>query len=156
MNCDHCEFRVGCHIRKAHEDGTATFSCGMDFGSGNAETVWHRGRYVNGGFVLEYDEREEPSYRQHLEWFEEDFRKQLLEVYATSIKKTEAAILEWVRCNPICYTNPCGALLDGIHGVTLPATFPKPDVVTAERYDVVELFLQFPLGLPIELKGITV
>ena len=37
MNCDHCEFRVGCHIRKSHEDGTATFSCGMDFGSGNAK-----------------------------------------------------------------------------------------------------------------------
>lgn len=156
MNCDHCEFSVGCNIRNAHEDGNAVFTCGMDFGSGNGETVVHRGRYVNGGFVLEYDECEDPSYRQHLEWFEEDFRKQLLEVYSKSIKKTEAAILDWIRCNPICYKNPCGALLDGIYGVTLPATFPKPDVVTAERYDVVELFLQFPLGIQTELKGIAV
>lgn len=31
MNCDYCEDRVGCSLRKKHDDGTAAFSCDIDF-----------------------------------------------------------------------------------------------------------------------------
>lgn len=126
---------------------------GMDFGSDKSETMVCEGR--DGKYVVRYDLPVDPLMRSCREWFDEEFKRQLSEFFAKRVKKVEADIFAWIEINPICYTNPCRALLDGIYGVTTPAIFPR-DNVQAERYDVTEFFLQFPRGLPTELKGIAV
>ena len=40
------EDRVGCSLRKKHDDGTAAFSCGIDFGRDKSETVICESRKV--------------------------------------------------------------------------------------------------------------
>lgn len=154
MDCNRCEFFQGCSIRKAHDDGTAVFTCGLDFGRGKAETVVHEHR-GNGKLVVRYDLPFDKERRTYREWFDEEFKRQLSEFFVKRVKKVEADILAWIEINPICYMNPCRALLDGIYGVTTPAIFPS-DNVQVERYDVTKFFLQFPRGLPTELKGIAI
>lgn len=153
MNCDHCEFRHGCSIRKAHDDGTAVFSCGIDFGRDKSETVIHESR--RGKLVVRYDLPDDPHQRPLLNWFDEQFHKRLEEFFAKRVKKVEADIFAWIKRNPICYMNPCRAILGGICGVITPAIYPHGNVL-AERYDVSEFFIQFPKALPTELKGIAV
>ena len=153
MNCDHCEFRHGCSIRKAHDDGTSVFSCGIDFGRDKSETVIYESR--KGRLVARYSLPDDPHLRSYRDWFDKEFNKRLSKFFAKRVKEIEADIFAWIKRNPICYMNPCRAILDGICGVTTPAMFPR-DNVLAERYDVSEFFIQFPLGLPIELKGIAV
>ena len=152
MSCEYCSLRHGCTIRQRYEDGTAVVQCGMDFGRDKSETVILE-RQGKGKFVVRYDLPVEPNAPSGLNLFDEDFKRMLSDFFAKRIKRVEAEIYKWIESNPICYTNPCDAILDGIYGVTTPATFPRPDV-QAERYDVSEFFIQFPLGLPVELKGI--
>ncbi len=126
---------------------------GMDFGSDKSETVVCEGR--DGKYVVRYDLPVDPLMRSCRDLFDDDFKKKLSEFCVKRIKKVEAEILAWITRTPICYRRPCDALLDGIYGLTTPATFPRGNVC-AERYEVTEFFLQFPLGLPVELKGIAV
>ena len=134
------------------DNGVKSLFVGVDLGRDKSETVVceFNGK---GRFVVEYPV--DPHLRSCLDWFDEEFKRQLSELFAKRVKKTEAEILAWIASNPICYMNPCEALLDGIYGVTTPATFPRGNIC-AERYEVTEFFLQFPLGLPVELKGIAV
>ena len=154
MNCDYCEDRVSCSLRKKLDDGTAAFSCGIDFGRDKSETplsTIYESR--KGRLVARYSLPDDPHLRSYRDWFDEEFNKRLSKFFAKRVKEIEADIFAWIKRNPICYMNPCRAILDGICGVTTPAMFPR-DNVLAERYDVSEFFIQFPLGLPIELKGI--
>ena len=126
---------------------------GMDFGRDKSETVICESR--RGKLVARYSLPDDPhlrSYRRDL--FDEEFNKKLSKFFANIVKEIEADIFAWIKRNPICYVNPCEAILDGICGVTTPAIYPRDNV--AERYDVSEFFIKFPLGLPIELKGIAV
>lgn len=156
MSCEHCSHRHGCTIRQRYEDGTAVVQCGMDFGRDKSETVILE-RQGKGKFVVRYDLPVEPYMPLGLESFSESFNrqfnKQMSDFLTKEVKRVEAEIYKWIESNPICYTNPCDAILDGIYGVTMPAMLPRPDV-QAERYDVSAFFIQFPLGLPVELKGI--
>lgn len=152
MICDRCEFYHGCSIRKAHDDGTAVFSCGIDFGRDKSETVIYESR--KGRLVVRYSLPDDPHLRSYRDWFDEEFNKRLSKFFAKRVKEIEDDIFAWIKRNPICYMNPCRAILDGICSVTTPAIYPRDNV--AERYDVSEFFIQFPLGLPIELKGIAV
>lgn len=127
--------------------------CGIDFANGKAETVFYESR--NGRIVARCVLPDDPQMRSCLEWFDERLYKRLDEFLAKRVKEIEADIFAWIKRNPICYVNPCEAILDGICGVITPAMFPHGNVL-AERYDVSEFFIQFPLGLPIELKGIAV
>jgi hypothetical protein len=52
MNCEYCEERVGCSLRKKHDDGTAAFSCGIDLGRDKSKTVICETR--NSRLVAEY------------------------------------------------------------------------------------------------------
>lgn len=151
MNCDYCEDRVSCSLRKKLDDGTAAFSCGVDLGRDKPKTVIHETR--NGRFVVEYVLPDDPHLRSYRDWFDEELNKRLSKFFAKRVKKTEAALFAWIKRNPLCYMNPCMAILDGICGVTTPAIYPRENVL-AERYDVSEFFIQFPRALPIELKGI--
>lgn len=151
MNCDYCEDRIGCSLRKKHEDGTAAFSCGIDFGRNKSETVIYESR--KGRLVAKYSLPDDPHLRSYREWFDEEFNKRLSKFFAKRAKKIEVEIFAWIKRNPICYRDPCKAILDGICGVTMPAIYPRDNV--AERYDVSEFFLRFPRALPTELKGIS-
>ena len=153
MNCDYCEDRVGCSLRKKLDDGTAVFSCGIDFGRDKSETVVYESR--KGRLVTRYSLPDNPQMRSYRDWFDEQFHKRLEEFFAKRVKEVEADIFAWIKRNPICYMDPCRAILDGICGVITPAMFPR-DNALAERYDVSEFFIKFPRALPIELKGIAV
>lgn len=153
MNCDYCEDRVGCSLRKKHDDGTAAFSCGLDFGRDKSETVVCKTR--NGRFVAEYVLPDDPHLRSYCDWFDEEFNKRLSKFFAKRVKEIETDIFAWIKRNPICYMDPCRAIFDGIRGVTTPAIYPH-DNLLVERYDVSEFFIQFPIALPTELKGIAV
>lgn len=155
MNRDHCESRHGCSIRKSHDDGTAVFSCGIDFGRDKSETVIVTYESRRGKIVAKYDLPDDPHLRPLPNWFDEQFHKRLDKFLAKRVKETEAKIFAWIKSNPICYMNPCRAILDGVCGVITPAIYPHGNVL-AERYDVSEFFIQFPLALPTELKGIAV
>lgn len=126
---------------------------GMDFGEDKSATVIYESR--RGKIVARYDLPDDPHLRPLLNWFDEQFRKRLEKFLAKQMKEVEADIFAWIKHNPICYTNPCRAILDGICGVMTPAIYPHGNAL-AERYDVAEFFLQFPRALPIELKGIAV
>lgn len=126
---------------------------GMDFGRDKSETVIYESR--KGRIVARYDLPDDPQMRSYREWFDEQFHKQLDEFFAKRVKEVESDVLAWIERNPICYMNPCRAILDGICGVTTPAIYPHGNVL-AERYDVSEFFIKFPRGLPTELKGIAV
>lgn len=125
----------------------------MDFGRDKSETVIYESR--KGRLVARYSLPDDPQMRSYREWFDEQFHKRLEEFFAKRVKEVEADILAWIKSNPICYMNPCRAILDGICGVITPAICPHGGVLT-ERYDVSESFLRFPRALPIELKGIAV
>lgn len=152
MNCDYCEDRVGCSLRKKLDDGTAAFSCGIDLGRGKSETVIYESR--RGRLVARYSMSDDPHLRSYRNWFDEEFNKRLSKFFAKRVKEIEADIFVGIKRNPICYMNPCRAILDGICGVSMPAIYPRDNV--AERYDVSEFFLRFPRALPTELKGIAV
>lgn len=152
MNCDYCEERIGCSLRKKLEDGTAAFSCGIDFGRDKSETVIYESR--KGRLVARYSLPDDPHLRSYRDWFDEEFNKRLSKFFAKRVKKGAAALFAWIKRNPICYMDPCKAILDGICGVITPAIYPRDNV--AERYDVSEFFIQFPIALPTELKGIAV
>ena len=154
MNCDHCESRHGCSIRKAHDDGTAAFSCGIDFGRDKPETVIHESR-GKGKLAVRYELIDDSRLLSCRDWFDEEMKKRLSKFFTKRVKETEAKIFAWIKRNPICYVNPCEAILGGICGVITPAIYPHGNVL-AERYDVSEFFLRFPRALPIELKGIAV
>ena len=134
-------------------DGITAPLCGIDFGRDKSTTTVCETR--NGRLVARYDLPDDPQMRSYRDWFDEQFRKRLDEFFAKRVKEVEADVLAWIKRNPICYMNPCRAILDGICGVITPAMFPR-DNVLAERYDVSEFFIQFPLGLSVELKGIAV
>ena len=104
--------------------------------------------------MARYSLPDDPHLRSYRDWFDEEFNKRLSKFFAKRVKEIEADIFAWIKRNPICYMNPCEAILDGICGVITPAIYPRDNV--AERYDVSEFFIQFPLGLPIELKGVAV
>jgi hypothetical protein len=152
MNCDYCEDRIGCSLRKKLDDGTAAFSCGIDFGRDKSETVIYESR--KGRLVARYSLPDDPHLRSYRDCFDEEFSKRLSKLFAKRVKEIEADIFAWINRNPICYMNPCKAILDGICGVTTPAIYPRDNV--AERYDVSEFFIQFPIALPTKLKGIAV
>lgn len=126
---------------------------GMDFGSDKSETVVCEGR--DGKYVVRYDLPVDPHLRSYRDWFNEEFNKRLSKFFTKRVKETEAKIFAWIKSNPICYVNPCEAILDGICGVITPAIYPHGNAL-AERHDVSEFFLRFPRALPIELKGIAV
>lgn len=126
---------------------------GIDFAHGKVETVFYESR--KGRIVARYDLPDDPQMRSLRNWFDEQLYKRLDEFLAKRVKEIEAEIFAWIKRNPICYMNPCRAILDGICGAITPAMFPR-DYVSAERYDVSEFFIKFPRGLPIELKGIAV
>lgn len=109
----------------------------------------------NGRLVARYDLPDDPQMRSLRDWFDERLYKRLDEFFAKRVKEIEADIFAWIKRNPICYMNPCRAILDGICGCITPAIYPHCNVL-AERYDVAEFFIQFPLGLPTELKGVAV
>jgi len=153
MNCDHCESRHGCSIRKAHDDGTAVFSCGIDFGRDKSETAILESR--RGKLAVRYELIDDSRLRSCRDWFDEEIKKRLSKFFAKRVKKVEADVLAWIKRNPLCYTNPCRAILDGICCATTPAIYPHGNVL-AERHDVSEFFLRFPRALPTELKGIAV
>ena len=136
-----------------HNDGTTTLWCGIDFGRDKSETVIYESR--KGRLVARYSLPDDPHLRSYRDWFDEEFNKRWSKFFAKRVKEIEADIFAWIKRNPICYMNPRRAILDGICGVATPAMFPC-DNVLAERYDVSEFFIQFPLCLPIELKGIAV
>lgn len=152
MNCDYCEDRIGCSLKKKLKDGTAAFSCGIDFGRDKSETVIYESRKDR--LVVRYSLPDDPHLRSYRDWFDEEFNKRLSKFFARRIKKVEVALFTWIKCNPTCYMNPCRAILDGICGVITPAIYPRDNV--AERYDVSEFFIQFPIALPTELKGVAV
>ncbi len=152
MNCDYCEERIGCSLRKELEDRTAAFSCGIDFGRDKSETVIYESR--KGRLVARYSLPDDPHLRSCRDWFDEEFNKRLSKFFAKRVKEIETDIFAWIKRNPICYMDPCKAILDGICGVITPAIYPRDNV--AERYDVPEFFIQFPIALPIQLKGIAV
>ena len=133
--------------------GTTAPWCGMDFGRDKSKTVVCETR--NGRLVARYDLPDDPHLRSYRDWFNEEFNKRLSKFFAKRVKKVETAIFAWIKHNPLCYMNPCEAILDGICGVITPAIYPR-DNILAERYDVSEFFIKFPRGLPIELKGIAV
>ena len=153
MNCDHCESRYGCSIRKSHDDGTAVFSCGIDFGRGKSETIIYESR--KGRLVARYSLPDDPHLRSYRDWFDEEFNKRLSKFFTKRVKETEAKIFAWIKSKPICYVNPCEAILDGICGVITPAIYPHGNVL-AEEYNVSNFFLRFPRALPTELKGVAV
>ena len=134
------------------DNGVKSLFVGVDLGHDKSETVVceFNGK---GRFVVEYPV--DPHLRSYRDWFDEQFHKRLDEFFAKRVKKIEAEILAWIASNPICYMNPCEALLDGIYGVITPAICPHGNVL-AERYDVSEFFIRFPRALPTELKGIAV
>ena len=132
--------------------GTTAPWCGMDFGRDKSKTAVCETR--NGRLVARYDLSDDPQMRLYRDWFNEEFNKRLSKFFAKRVKKVETVIFAWIKHNPICYMNPCRAILDGICGVTTPAIYPR-DNILAERYDVAEFFIKFPRGLPIELKGIS-
>lgn len=135
-----------------HNDGTTVPWCGIDFWHDKSETVIYESR--KGRLVARYSLPDDPHLRSYRDWFDEEFNKRLSKFFAKRVKEIEADIFAWIKRNPICYMNPCEAILDGICGVITPAIYPRDNV--AERYDVSEFFIQFPLGLPIELKGVAV
>lgn len=126
---------------------------GMDFGNGKSETVIYESR--RGKIVARYDLPDDPNMRSHRDWFNERLRKRLEEFFSKRVKEVEVEVLAWIKSNPICYVNPCEAILDGICCVITPAIYPHGNALV-ERYDVAEFFLQFPRALPTELKGIAV
>ena len=126
---------------------------GMDFGRGKSETVIHESR--RGKIVVRYDLPDDSRLRSCRDWFDEEMKKRLSKFFTKRVKETEAKIFAWIKRNPICYMNPCEALLDGICGVITPAIYPRGNVC-AERYEVTEFFLRFPRAMPTELKGTTV
>ena len=127
---------------------------GIDFGDGKSKTVIYES-CGKGRFKVRYDLPDDPNMRSYRDWFDEQFRKRLKEFFAKRVKEAEADILAWIKSNPICYMNPCKAILDGICGVITPAIYPHGNAL-AERYDVAEFFIQFPRALPTELKGVAV
>lgn len=135
-----------------HNDGTTVLWCCIDFGRDKSETVIYESR--KGRLVARYSLPDDPHLRSYRDWLDEEFDKRLSKFFAKRVKEIEADIFAWIKRNPICYMNPCEAILDGICGVITPAIYPRDNV--AERYDVSEFFIQFPLGLPIELKGVAV
>ena len=153
MNCDYCENRIGCLLRKKHDDGTAAFSCGIDLGRDKSKTVICE--TSNGRLVAEYVLPDDPHLRSGRDWFDEEFNKRLLKSFDKRVKEIEAGIFAWIKLNPICYMNPCRAILDGICGAITPAMFPLNNIF-AERHNVSEFFIKFPRGLPIELRGVAV
>lgn len=126
---------------------------GMDFGRDKSETVIYESR--KGRIVARYDLPDDPHLRPLLNWFDERLYKRLDEFFAKRAKEIEADIFAWIKRNPICYMNPCRAILDGICGVITPAIYTHGNVL-AERHDVSEFFLRFPRALPTELKGVAV
>lgn len=136
-----------------HNDGTTVLWCGIDFGRDKSETVIYGSR--KGRLVARYSLPDDLHLRSYRDWFDEEFNKRLSKFFAKRVKEIEADIFAWIKRNLICYMNPCRAILDGICGVTTPAIYPR-DNALVERYDVSEFFIQFPLGLPIELKGVAV
>lgn len=133
--------------------GTTASWCGMDFGRDKSKTVVYETR--NGKLVARYSLPDDPHLRSYRDWFNEEFNKRLSKFFAKRVKKVETAIFAWIKRNPICYMNPCRAILDGSCGVITPAIYPR-DNILAERYDVSEFFIKFPRGLPIEMKGVAV
>lgn len=133
--------------------GTTAPWYGMDFGRDKSETVICESR--KGRLVAKYNLPDDPQMRLYRDWFNEEFNKRLSKFFTKRAKKIEADIFAWIKSNPICYVNPCEAILNGICGVITPAIYPR-DNVLAERYDVSEFFIKFPLGLPIEMKGVAV
>ncbi len=138
-----------------HNDGTTVLWCDIDLGRDKSETVICESRKSR--LVARYrcSLPNDPHLRSYRVWFDEEFNKRLSKFFANIAKEIEADIFAWIKRNPICYMNPCRAILDGICGAITPAIFPR-DNVLAERYDISEFFIQFPLGLPTELKRIAV
>ena len=134
------------------DNGVKSLFVGVDLGQSKSETVVceFNGK---GRFVVEYPV--DPHLYPLRNWFDEQFRKRLEEFFAKRVKEVEVDVLAWIKNNPICYVNPCEAILDSICGVITPAIYPHGNVL-AERHDVSEFFLRFPRALPIELKGIAV
>ena len=133
--------------------GTTAPWCGMDFGRDKSKTVVCETR--NGRLVARYDLPDDPQMRSLRDRFYDRLKKQLSKFIVKRAEEIEPEIFAWIKRNPLCYMNPCEAILDGICGVITPAIYPR-DNVLAERYDVSEFFIKFPRGLPIELKGIAV
>lgn len=126
---------------------------GMDFGDGKSETVIYES-CGKGRFKVRYDLPDDPNMRSYSDLIDDLFRRQVYEFCAKRVKKIESEIFAWIKRHPICYMNPCVAILDGVCHVVSPGIFPRDNVF--ERYDVSELFIQFPRALPTELKGIAV
>ena len=126
---------------------------GMDFGDGKSETMIYES-YDKGRFKVRYDLPDDPNMRSYCDWFDEQFKRQVYEFCAKRVKKIESEIFAWIKRHPICYMNPCEALLDENGHVITPGIFPRDNVF--ERYDVAEFFIQFPRALPTELKGVAV
>lgn len=141
--CDTCEY-----------EENAGHDLWIDFGNGKSETMIYESR-GKCRFKVRYDLPDDPNMRSCRNWFDEQFSKRLEEFFAKRVKEVEVDILAWIKSSPICYVNPCEAILDGICGVITPAIYPHGNVL-AERYDVAEFFLQFPRALPTELKGVAV
>lgn len=127
---------------------------GMDFGRDKSETVIHESR-GKGKLAVRYELIDDSRLRSCRDWFDEEMKKRLSKFFTKRVKETEAEIFAWIKSDPICYVNPCEAILDGICGVITPAIYPHGNVL-AERYDVSEFFLRFPRALPVELKGVAV
>lgn len=157
MNMDSIRKQLGIEPQKGAlrtDNGVKNLLVGMDFGRDKSETVIHESR-GKGKLAVRYELIDDSRLRSCRDWFDEEMKKRLSEFFAKRVKEAEADVLAWIKSNPICYTNPCRAILDGICGVITPALFPR-DNVLVERYDVSEFFIQFPLGLPTELKGVAV
>lgn len=156
MNIDSIRKQLGIEPQKGAlrtDNGVRNLLVGMDFGRDKSETVICESRKVR--LVARYSLPYDPHLRSYRDWFNEEFNKRLSKFFANIMKEIEADIFAWIKRNPICYMNPCRAILDGICGVITPAIYPHGNVL-AERYDVAEFFLQFPRALPTELKGIAV
>ena len=134
------------------DNGVESLFVGVDLGQDKSETVVCELK-GKGRFVVEYSV--DPHLRSCRDWFNEEMKKRLSKFSTKRVKETEAKIFAWIKSNPICYVNPCEAILDGICGVITPAIYPHGNVL-AERHDVSEFFLRFPRALPTELKGVAV
>lgn len=163
MNMDSIRKQLGIEPQKGAlrtDNGVRNLLVGMDFGRDKSETVIYE-LCGKGRFKVRYDLHDDPNMRSYRNWFDEQLRKRLEEFFAKReeffakrVKKVEAEIFAWIKSNPICYMNPCEAILDGVCHVVSPGIFPRDNVF--ERYDVAEFFIQFPRALPTELKGVAV